>query len=471
MEYAPGRTMNHTDFLGGRNAFDDPAHFDVPVIPLHEDVAAFPALVRNYAETGLVQHKRYGFVFRARFPRPLLAFAHPRHLCRVLRSHVLNYPKSGDYTFLRPLLGNGIFVSDGDFWARQRRLLSPEFRPNAVQRFLPVIIESVESILAAWSQSAARGEARDISDDMLRLTLWGVGGALFKRDFRAEAEQIGRSLELCLEQATTQMLSVGLLKPWMPTPGNLRAREGEARLNAIVGDVIARRRAQPGDGDIISRLLVAKDEETGGVMTEAQIVDEVKSLILAGHETTSLALSWAFYLLSRHPEAAARLTDEVTRVLGGRPPAPEHLEQLVYTRAVFFEAMRLYPPVPGVSRIAREDDAFDGIVVKRGELVGLSIYATHRHPELWSRPDAFEPERFLEANVGRIEPYSYIPFLVGRRVCLGEHFAIMEGVAALAMMVDRFRLERVDDGVIGTRAISTLRLARPLRMRPQPRAS
>lgn len=461
--------MNHTDFLAGRNAFDDHVHFDVPVVSLAEDLATFPKILRNYAEAGLRAHARHGFAFRTRLPRPMLSLCHPRHVCRVLRSHVLNYPKSEDYATLRPLLGNGIFVSDGDFWARQRRLLSPEFRPGVVQRFLPVITESVEAILAAWAASAARNEPRDVSDDMLRLTLWGIGGALFQRDFRDEYDRVGHALEVCLAQGTRQMLSAGLLRPWMPTPGNLRAREAERDLNRVVDDVIAQRKARPGEGDILSRLLVARDEETGGAMTGVQIRDEVKSLILAGHETTSLTLSWAFYLLSRHPDAAARLVDEVTRVLGGRTPTAEDLERLVYTRAVFFETMRLYPPVPGVSRVAREADRFDDIEVRAGELVGLSIYATQRHPALWERAGAFDPDRFTDENLGRIVPYSYLPFLVGRRVCLGEHFAIMEGVAALAMMVDRFALERVDADAIDTRPMATLRLARPLRMRPRPR--
>ncbi len=461
--------MNHADFLAGRNAFDDHVHFDVPLVSLAEDVATVPAIFRNYAEAGLRAHLRHGFAFRTRLPRPMLSLCHPRHVCRVLRSHVLNYPKSEDYATLRPLLGNGIFVSDGELWARQRRLLSPEFRPGTVQRFLPVIVESVEAVLTAWSESAARGEARDVSDDMLRLTLWGIGGALFQSDFRDDYDRIGRALEVCLAQSTRQMLSAGLLQPWMPTPGNLRARRAERELDGIVRGVIARRRERPGDGDIISRLLVAKDEETGGVMTEGQVLDEVKSLILAGHETTSLTLSWALYLLAGNPDVAARLVDEVTRVLGGRAPAAEDLGRLEYTRAVFFEAMRLYPPVPGVSRVARAADRFDDIEVRAGELVGLSLYVTHRHPSLWERPEAFDPDRFVGDNVARIAPYSYLPFLVGRRVCLGEHFAIMEGVAALAMLVDRFTLERVDAGPIGTRPMATLRLARPLRMRPRPR--
>jgi cytochrome P450 len=220
---------------------------------------------------------------------------------------------------------------------------------------------------------------------------------------------------------------------------------------------------------MLSRILTATDEETGEGMTEQQVLDEVKSLILAGHETTSLALSWAFYLLSRHPEAEARLQEESDRVLGGRTPTAEDIPKLEYTRMVFLETMRLYPPVPVVTRLAREADHFDGIDIAAGEKTVINIYATQRHPAFWAEPDAFCPERFSEERAESIQPYSYLPFLLGRRACLGEHFAMIEGVAALAMIAGRYSLKRLDNDDIATRPISTLRLARPLRMRVERR--
>lgn len=445
------------------DSFDAGRRFEAPLLGLTEDVSAFAGLLRNYAERTLIQHQRSGWVFRSRLPTPTLCIAHPRHLYRTLRSNVLNYPKSKDYDNLRPLLGNGIFVSEGDFWARQRRLLSTEFRPASINRFLPVLIGAVDSILDQWAKAGDGGE-RDVSDDMMRLTIWGVGGALFNSNFRSEAEEIGHSLELCLEQGTLQMLSMGLLRSWMPTPGNLRARRAERNLNRIVRDLIASHRKGGDEGDMLSRLLLARDEN-GAAMSDEQLLDEIKSMILAGHETTSLTLSWALYLLARHPEEEVRLVEELDRVLGGRTPTADDVPKLEQTRRVFFETMRLYPPVPSVMRTARADDSFDGIEVKAGERLALNVYTTHRHPELWERPEAFEPARFAPPREASIVPYSYLPFLHGRRACLGEHFAMLEGVVALAMIVDRFALERVDNEPIGTRPISTLRLARPLRMR------
>jgi cytochrome P450 len=251
----------------------------------------------------------------------------------------------------------------------------------------------------------------------------------------------------------------------MPTPGNLRARRAERKLDQIVKSLIEHHRGAGDLGDMLSRLLRAQDDQTRVGMSEAQLCDEIKSLILAGHETTSLTLSWALYLLALHPDEADRVVAEVEQVLGGRAPTAEDVPQLEHTRRVFFETMRLYPPVPVVLRSAVEGDTLDGIEVKAGERIAVDLYATHRHPALWERPEAFEPDRFAPPRESSIIPYSYLPFLHGRRACLGEHFAMLEGVVMLAMIVDRYRTERVDSAPILTRPISTLRLDRPLRMR------
>ncbi|MCB9753755.1 MAG: cytochrome P450 [Myxococcales bacterium] len=434
-----------------------------------QELYYFARALQNYADSSIELRRRFGDVIRRRRPRAGLWLMHPALLKRVFRTNVRNYPKAETYGFLAPILGNGLFLSDGELWTRQRRLLAPEFRQAEVNRFLPVILDRVERLLGEWA-STAPTTPRDITDDMMRLTLWIVGGAMFKSDLDEEAEMIGHDLEVCLRQSTWHIFSGGLLQPWMPTPGNFEARRAAARLERVVRGVVARGRAgELGGDDVLSRLLVARDPETGEGMADQQIVDEVKSLILAGHETTSLTLSWIFYLLARHPAVEQKLFEESSRVLGDGPPRAEHVPALAYTRMVFLEAMRLYPPVPGVPRRALEDDRFHGVDVRAGDTVVAMIYAVHRHPDFWERPDEFRPERFAPERVDAIEPYAYAPFLRGRRACVGEHFAMLEGVTALAMLTRRFHLERVEHAPIGTRAISTLRFARPLRMRVRPR--
>jgi cytochrome P450 len=422
-------------------------------------------VIQDYAAAGLELMRECGDVVRIYAPRRMVFFFDPRHVRHVLRGNVLNFPKSRDYEALRPLLGNGLFVSDGDLWTRQRRLIAPEFRAAAVGRFLPVIVESVEELFTRWERTIQAGGTTDVADDMMSLTLWIVGGSMFQTGFREEAEKIGRALEICLEQGTLQMLLMGLLQPWMPTPGNLRARRAERTLDTIVRDLIVRARAAGEGKDVLSRLVFARHED-GSRMDERQIIDEVKSLVLAGHETTSLALSWTFYLLAQNPEVEDRLHREAARVIGDRPVTPEMVPDLVYTRQVFLETMRLYPPVPGVSREVLEDDVVDGVrLTPRRELVVVSAYATHRHPGHWERPSVYAPERFAPERIDAIEPFSYFPFLLGRRACVGEHFAMLEGVVALAMIANRYKLERVSDHPIAHKPISTLRLAEPLPMR------
>jgi len=436
-----------------------------------EEVRQFAAMARNYAEASLAAHRKHGEIVRTRIPEAVVGFVHPRHVRRIVRTNVLNYPKSDDYDSLRPLLGEGIFVSEGDVWTRQRRLLAPEFRVSAATRYLPVIVGDVEAFFATLWDPAVGGAARDIGHDMMRLTLWIIGDAIFARDFRGQADAIGRDLEICLAQATLQLITGGLLRPWMPTPGNLRARRAGRALDATVMGLIAgaRASARPSDSDMLSRLLLSTD--TGGhpALDDRELADQVKSLILAGHETTSLVLTWSLYLLAGAPAVQARLIEEVSTVLGGRAPEAEDVPRLVYTRMVLLEAMRLYPPVPAVTRTAKAADEFDGVKIAAGTKVAILPYVTHRLAEFWPRPDEFDPERFAPERIAANEPFAYLPFLLGRRACLGEHFAMLESVVALAMIVDRYRLTRVDDGEIATRPISTLRLARPLRMRVERR--
>ncbi len=431
----------------------------------------FFRMLANYIDCDMALFRRYGDVARMRFPIDMILFSRPDHIKHILRTNVLNYPKSFQYDMLRPILGDGIFVSDGDVWTRQRRLLAPEFRENVVARFVPPMVECAEKLFASWDAKGAR-EPVDVSADMMRLTLWIIGRAMFKSEFLQETEIIGHSLEVCLAHATLRMLSMGLYKDWLPTRGNREARAAEKALNDAIMDLIRQEReGAEGTPDVLSRMIRARDPETGAAMSDKQLLDETKSLVLAGHETTSLALSWTFYLLSKHPDAEEKLVEEATRVLGDRSPTAEDISKLVYSRQVFLESMRLYPPVPGISRNTLADDVIDGIVVPAGQLVAISPYVAHRHPDYWTNPEQFDPDRFSQKRAETIEPYSYMPFLLGRRQCLGEHFAMLEGPLLLSMILRRYAFKRVSDEPIRTRPIATLRLAKPLVMYVRKRES
>jgi cytochrome P450 len=261
------------------------------------------------------------------------------------------------------------------------------------------------------------------------------------------------------------------LPPSVPTPANLRYRQAVARLDEIVYRIIRERRASRRDeGDFLSMLLLAQDEDDGAVMTDEQVRDEVMTLLVAGHETTANALSWTLYLLARHPEARRRLEQEVSAVLDGRPPAFEDLARLPYTLAVLKEAMRHFPPVYLLGRRALRDVPVGGDRIEKGELVMVNIHAMHRRPEYFPDPEAFRPERFLDGAEASIPRYAYLPFGAGPRVCIGNHFALMEGHLALASLAQRVQLDLPPGARVTPEALITLRPRGGLPMRVRRRA-
>lgn len=464
-------------------------------IPLWRELLYLPRFIRNYAEDSYEHHRLLGDVFYRRLGAPSVYLCHPDLVRHVLRTNVRNYVKGPDYRILQPLIGEGILVSEGDLWTRQRRLLAPEFRAREVTRFLPLINSELDALGERWQPAIRRGQPIDVGASLQELALRVVGGALFQSDFGRLAPEIGRAVETVLRQATLRMIFQGLLPDWLPTPGNRRARKAEQWLDQVVAYLIEQGHGSHSHGscpiaavgvDIVSRMLVAEDPETGTRMTGQQLIDETKTMLFAGHETTGVAMTWAMYRLARHPDVAARVRDEVERVCGAGPVGAVHVERLVYLRQVLLESMRLHPAVPGVSRTAVADDNFEGlserpgspagagpsrqgIHVRAGESVTIQCYTLHRRPDCWPEPERFDPERFAPDRIDAIEPYSYLPFLRGRRACLGEHFAMLEAMVTLAGLMARYEFELEDDAPMGVRPITTLRPDRPLSMRIRPR--
>ena len=221
----------------------EPADISRRTIPVLEELRRLPAFLRDYAGDSLGHHQRRGDVFHRRLGSPSLNLGHPRLVKQVLRSNVRNYIKNHHYRFLEPLLGQGIFVSEGELWARQRRLLAPEFRAKEVARFLPVVNREIELVCADWDASVSEGAIVDINAAMMNMTLCVIGGAMFKADFRPHADAIGEVMDTCLRQGTRAMLSMGLLQPWMPTPGNRRAHAARVKFDQIILSLIAEGRA------------------------------------------------------------------------------------------------------------------------------------------------------------------------------------------------------------------------------------
>jgi cytochrome P450 len=385
--------------------------------------------------------QEYGDVVRVRVgPLEFYILGHPDDVEYVFRGNHRNFIKDkGTRKLLAAVLGQGLVTSEGELWRRQRRLAQPAFQLDQIQRYSTVMVDYAGRMLDAWQP----GETRDVHAEMMRLTLQIVAQTLFSASVDDKAARVGRALEALMKYWAGPG---GMFSWWkyLPTPGAFRFRRAVADLDSIILETVARRReAGTGPEDLLSRFLNAQDED-GGRMSDRQLRDEMVTLLLAGHETTAVALSFCFYLLAFHPEVDARLAAELDQVLAGEPPAARHLPRLRYTEWVVKEAMRLFPPVPNVGREALADCEIGGYRIPRGAQIALVQWITHRDRR-WFGEDAeeFRPERWDNDLARRIPRCAYFPFADGPRVCIGNHFAMMEAVLILASVASRYRLELV----------------------------
>ncbi|MFT3776091.1 MAG: cytochrome P450 [Minicystis sp.] len=340
--------------------------------------------------------------------------------------------------FARPLLGNGLLTSERDFHRRQRRMMAPAFVHKRIADYATVIGQRAE----AAQQGFGDGAVVDFSAAMMRMTLEIVGATLFGAEVGDEAEEIHAALTAAMEQATSALRAVVPIPPSWPTPGNRRGQKAIARLDRTVYRLIEERRREGGDrGDFLSMLLLAQDEDDGSVMTDKQVRDEAMNIFLAGHETTANALAWTFYLLAQHPAIRERVEREADEVLGGRTPTLADLPRLPFALQVFKEAMRLYPPAFVVARRATRDVIVGGHRMARNELAIINIVGMHRRPSYYAEPDRFDPERWSPENEKSLNKRAFLPFGAGPRVCIGNHFAMLEGHLAVAALAQRVSLD------------------------------
>ncbi|MEP7356477.1 MAG: cytochrome P450 [Anaerolineales bacterium] len=388
--------------------------------------------------------------------------SHPDDVRQVLVDQAGKFIKAPIYkSLLSYFLGNGLLTSDGDFWRRQRKLAQPAFHHKRIRAYAEVMVDYSARLLDEWQP----GQTRDINHDMMRLTLSIVAKTLFNADIEKSARQIGEALTVLLEVTNARIQSpIQIFPEWIPTASNRKAKEAVRVLDEIVMGIINERRAAGDDqGDLLSMLMLATDEDGRG-MTDRQLRDEAVTLVLAGHETTANALAWTWYLLAQHPEVEAKLHAELARVLGERQPGPDDLRQLEYADMIIKEAMRLYPPIPSIARQATEDLELGGYPVKKGMIISISPHVIHRDPRWYAEPEAFRPERFSKENEQSLPKYAYLPFSYGPRVCIGNTFASMEAVLVLATMAQRYRLRLVNDGPVTAQAALTLRPSENLMM-------
>ncbi|MCK6545934.1 cytochrome P450 [Myxococcota bacterium] len=393
---------------------------------------------------------------------------HPEGVHRVLVENHKNYVKSRNYAGLKVLLGQGLLTAEGEHWRRARKLAQPAFHRERLQGFAETMVRSTDQMLERWSAEGAT--VRDVHAEMMRLTLRIVGLTLFGADLDGDAHEVGRALTVALTWANRHAESLIRVPPWVPSISNLRFRSAKRTIVEVVERVITERRARGVDGtDLLGMLMSARDESDGQGMTDQQLLDEVLTLVLAGHETTANALSFALHLLARHPEQQRALEDHVDATLGDRVPTLADLPALDPVRMVAEESMRLFPPAWVIERDALEEDVVLGYAVPKGATVGLFPYLLHRHPHYWHEPERFDPSRFEKAAVDARPRHVYFPFGGGPRFCIGNAFAMMELQLLLAMIVQRFHVAPVPGFELKLEPSITLRPAEGMPLELQPR--
>jgi len=396
------------------------------------------SLIKQWAD-------RYGDIFHYRvLHRHVYYLNHPDFVKHVLSTDAQNFIKGEAVRFNRRIFGNGLVSNEGKSWSHQRRIIQPAFNHERIGAYAGIMTDYAERTIADWQD----GEARDIHQDMMRLTLEIVAMALFSVEIASQTDRISIALNTLMEASSGARMLLPPTLRLIPTPGNLRLLRATRQLDRIVCAMIDQRRATPSDShsDLLGTLLRARGED-GELLSTRQVRDEVMTLLLAGHETTAVSLSWTWYLLSQHPDVEKKLWCELRNVLNGRSPRMQDLPQLPYTQRVVKEGMRLYPPVWAMVRNPVEDCEIGGYVVPAGVTVVMSQWIMHRDARYYDEPERFNPDRWLEERAKSAPRYSYFPFGGGPRVCIGASFASTETALVLATIAQKYQVRMAPDSV------------------------
>ena len=401
--------------------------------------------------------REYGDVARLRMlAQEVYLVSHPDGIRHILQKKHTNYDRNvSSYNPLRLFLGNGLPLSDGSYWLRQRRLMQPAFHKQRINHLATQMIEATNALLTRWEPYAKQGNVLNIHEEMMHLTLCIAGMTLFGLDLGDEKNPIGKAFQ-AMAHDMSDYVYLPLPPLSVPTPRNRRMRAALRTLDTMIFELIRERQQEKTDrGDLLSMLLLARDDD-GQAMNEQQLRDEIISLLFAGHETTANNLTWAWYELARHEKAEEDLWRQVETVLHGRNPTLIEVSQLTYVRMVMDEILRLYPPTAQLARNSRVDDEVCGYRLPANRMVMLNIIAAHRNPAYWEHPDVFDPERFSPQHPAEGGQRAYFPFGAGPHLCIGNSFALMEGQIILAMIAQRYRLRLQSDQPIEPRMVLTV---------------
>lgn len=367
----------------------------------------------------------------------------------------------------KPLLGEGLLTNEGESHLRQRRMIQPAFHRKRIAEYAKSMSFYADRMASSWTG----GEEVEIDKEMTRLTLEIVGKTLFNAEVDKDAKDVGEAMTELMNLFNFLLVPFSDVLQKLPIPPAKRCRDAQKNLDRVIYSIINERRKSGNDeGDLLSMLLLAQDEDDGGSMDDKQVRDEALTLFIAGHETTANALIFTWYLLSEHPDKETKLNEELEQVLGGRVPGFEDVPKLKYTEAVIAESMRLYPPAWAMGRLAIEKHRFGEYDIPENALVLISPFTIQRDERFWNKPDEFIPERWAEKSIKQAgQEFIYIPFSRGVRSCIGESFTWMELVLVVATIAQKWKLRMVPEQKFGLSPVMTLRPKYGMRMQTRRR--
>jgi cytochrome P450 len=389
------------------------------------------------------------------FKYPAYFLNHPDLIRDVLITNNAKFQKGRALKRAKGLLGEGLLTSEGKKHLRQRRMIQPAFHRQRIAEYATAMVEDAVKMRDEWQD----GEVRDIDKEMMKLTLQIVGKTLFSANVDDETDEVSQAITSLIEMFNFLVVPFSEILEKLPIPHAKRYKTARQTLDRVIYKIINERRKSGEDkGDLLSMLLMTQDEEDGVGMSDEQVRDEALTLFLAGHETTANAMTWTFYLLSQNPEKAAKLNEELDKILNGKTPSMEDVPNLKYTESVFAESMRLFPPAWAIGRLSIEEHKFGKYNIPKDALVLLSPYVTHRDERFWDKPNEFIPERWEKQSIKEAgNKLIYFPFSKGVRSCIGESFAWMEGILLVATLAQKWKLSLMPEQKIGLNPLMTLR--------------
>ncbi|RPA67758.1 cytochrome P450 [Cyclobacteriaceae bacterium YHN15] len=402
-------------------------------------------------EFGDIVHFRMG-------PLRVLLLNHPEYIKEVLSTQQSNFVKGRPLEMAKELLGEGLLTSEGEFHKRQSRVIQPAFHRKMMGSYAPAMTEYAARLMESWEE----GKSVDMMQEMIKMSTGIAGKTMFNVDMEEEAPEINKALDsvMSLFDRVSLPFAEFLLK--LPLPGTIRFFRAKSRLDETIYRIIEeRKRSRLNNGDLLSLLL--QDQEEGG-MSDEQIRDEALTLLLTAFDTTSLALTWTWYLISQHPQVEAELHEELDRVLKGRMPTLEDVTLLKFTRMVFSEAMRLYPPIYIIARQAVHDFSIGGYELPADTIVLMCPYLIHHDSRFHSKPEIFNPHNWEDRPGGQHPRYEYFPFSEGPRACIGQHYAWLEGVMVLASIAQSWKVKLVPDHPVEIAQLLNLRPKHGMKM-------